>query len=91
MVIFALILSMGVGFGLSCLFFASLLSKSNDIGNSVGAVSRYAERPVFDRSPHRISSEEEKEFIREYIKSDEYFKDELEKAKSEPDSAKPLI
>lgn len=74
----------GLGFGLSCFIFASLLSKSNDIGNSVGEVSRYAARPCFDRSIHRMTPDDEREFTRKYIKSDEYFRDEIEKAKSEP-------
>ena len=89
--VLALVLAIGLGFGVSCLIFASLLSNSNDIGNSVGSVSSYAERPNFDRSAHRITPEEEREFIQEYIKGDEYFKDEIEKAKSEPDPDKLIL
>ena len=40
--VFALLLAIGLGFGLACLIFASLLDKSNDIGNSI---ARYGRMP----------------------------------------------
>ena len=85
--ILALILSIGLGFGLSCLMFASILSKSNDIGNSVAVASHYKMKHKFDRSMHRMTDYDKKEFNQKYM-CDEYFREEVEKAKSGPASYK---
>ncbi len=39
--VLSFVLAIGLGFGLACLIFASLLSKSNDIGNSIGDAAHY--------------------------------------------------
>lgn len=49
MAVIALILSIGLGFGLACFLFASLLSKSNNIGDSVGEAEQYHAKAIFDQ------------------------------------------
>ena len=40
-------LAIGLGFGLACMIFATLLSRSNDIGNSVGHYKDYSDGIAF--------------------------------------------
>lgn len=46
--LFAFVLAIGVGFGLACLIFASLLFKSNDLGDSVGKAELYTSGIDYD-------------------------------------------
>ena len=69
--ILALILSIGLGFGLACLIFASLLAKSNDIGNSIGEASHYTGGVIFDRRQDRIKKSEKDTFAIGYCRMDE--------------------
>ena len=71
MSIFALILSIGLGFGLACLIFASLLAKSNDIGNSIGEASHYTAGVTFDRRQDQIKKSEKDTFAIGYCRVDE--------------------
>ena len=83
--VLSLILAIGLGFGLSCHIFASILAKSNDIGNSVGEPSQYKAEVKYDRTMHRMDEFQKKEFTQKYL-NDEYFLEEKKHAKSEPDS-----
>jgi hypothetical protein len=65
--ILALIIALGLGFGLSCFLFASLLSRSNDIGNNVGEASRYTVGIEYDITTNNLSDAEVKSFGRDYI------------------------
>ena len=65
--ILALIIALGLGFGLSCFLFASLLSKSNDIGNNVGEASWYTVGIEYDITTNNLSDAEVKSFGRDYI------------------------
>lgn len=65
--ILALIIALGLGFGLSCFLFASLLSGSNDIGNNVGEASRYTVGIEYDITTNNLSDAEVKSFGRGYI------------------------
>ena len=47
------VISIALGFALACLIFAVLLSRSNDIGNSVGMVEDYKIDISFDISSIR--------------------------------------
>lgn len=82
MSVFAFILAIGLGFGLSCLIFASLLSKSNDIGNSIGEASHYSAGATFDRVVNKMPSKERENFALGYFRNEE------ENAKSVPASDK---
>ena len=82
MAILALILAIGLGFGLACFIFASLLTKSNDIGNSIGEASHYTVGITYDRTVNKMSKDERNNFALSYFRNDE------EKAKSEPASDK---
>ena len=66
-----LILASGLGFGTACFIFATLLSNSNNIGNSVGSASTYSGGVVFDRREDRISSSVRDSFGVGYIRGDE--------------------
>ena len=68
----AFILAIGLGFGLACLIFASLLDKSNDIGNSIGTASTYSEGVVFDRRVDRMKKEERESFGSTYTLDEKY-------------------
>ena len=70
--VIAFILSVGVGFGLACLIFASILSKSNDIGNSIGSASNYSGGVVFDRRADRMKKDERESFALSYTRDDRY-------------------
>lgn len=72
MAFIALILSIGLGFGLACLIFANLLSKSNDIGNSIGSASRYSGGVVFDRRSDRMKKDEKESFALSYTRDENY-------------------
>ena len=52
--ILALILSVGLGFGLACFIFATLLAKSNDIGNSIGEVAHYSVGITYDLNLNKM-------------------------------------
>lgn len=69
--ILSFILSIGLGFGLACLIFASLLSKSNDIGNSIGEASHYTTGVTFDRRQDKIKKSEKDTFAIGYCRVDE--------------------
>lgn len=81
--ILALILAIGLGFGLACLIFASLLSKSNDIGNSVGEAGRYTVGISYDRSVDKLKKNEVDTFGLGYFRAEEL-------NKPEPASEKPV-
>ena len=72
MTVIALILSIGLGFGLACLIFASLLSKSNDIGNSICSASSYSGGVVFDRRSDRMKKDEKETFALSYTRDENY-------------------
>lgn len=67
MVILALIIALGLGSGLSCFLFASILSKSNDIGNTVGEYSKYTVGIDYDMRTNNLTDDEVKSFGRGYI------------------------
>ena len=52
--------SVGLGFGLACVIFAILLSRSNDIGNSTGMVEDYKIDISFDVCKERLEQYWEK-------------------------------
>ena len=68
---FILILASGLGFGLACFIFASLLSKSNDIGNSIGSVYDYGSGVNFDTRANRMKKSEKDTFGATYISPEE--------------------
>ena len=88
--VFSLSLAIGLGFGLSCHIYASILKKSNDIGNSVGEVSHYDAEVKFDRTMHRMDCLQTDEFNNKYINGD-YFREEEEKDKTKPSSNTMII
>ncbi len=69
--VFALILAIGVGFGTACFIFASLLIKSNDIGNSIGSAYHYSSGVSFDRREDKISNSVRDSFGLGYIRDEE--------------------
>ena len=69
--ILALIIAAGLGFGLSCLIFSVLLSRSNDIGNSVGTASKYTVGIDYDMRTNNLSNDELKSFGKGYISEDD--------------------
>lgn len=71
MTVLALILAAGLGFGLSCFIYATLLSISNDIGNSVGEASHYSAGIIYDRTRDKISSSEKEIFALGYFREEE--------------------
>ena len=70
--VFALLLAIGLGFGLACLIFASLLDKSNDIGNSIASSSRYSIGINYDRSRDKLKKDEKESFTIGYIHMEDY-------------------
>ena len=54
--ILAMLLAIGLGFGLACLIFATILSKSNDIGNSIGEVSKYSNGIYYDQTADKLKN-----------------------------------
>ena len=70
--VFALLLAIGLGFGLACLIFASLLDKSNDIGNSIASSSRYSIGINYDRSRDKLKKDEKESFAIGYIHKEDY-------------------
>ena len=72
----AFVLALGLGFGLACLIFASLLAKSNDIGNSIGQASLYSGDVVFDRREDRINRDAKETFGLGYIRPEDRKHDE---------------
>ena len=69
--VFAFILAAGVGFGTACFIFASLLMKSNDIGNSIGSAYHYSNGVLFDRREDKISNSVRDSFGLGYIRNEE--------------------
>lgn len=63
----AFVLAIGLGFGLACFIFASILSKSNDIGNSIGNANLYTGGIVYERSVDRLKKSEIDSFGISYI------------------------
>ncbi len=53
--------SVGLGFGLACVIFAILLSRSNDIGNSTGMVEDYKIDISFDVCKNHLEHHWEKQ------------------------------
>ena len=84
MTVLALILAAGVGFGLACFIFASLLAKSNDIGNSIGEASHYSLGIAYDRTQDKMKKEETETF------GLGYFREEDQKKITEPAEDKPV-
>lgn len=70
--VLALVLAIGLGFGLACLIFASLLAKSNDIGNSIASSSRYSVGINYDRSRDKLKKDEKDSFTVGYIHQEDY-------------------
>ncbi len=70
--VLALVLAIGLGFGLACLIFASLLAKSNDIGNSIASSSRYSAGINYDRSRDKLKKDEKDSFTVGYIHKEDY-------------------
>lgn len=70
--VLALVLAIGLGFGLACLIFASLLAKSNDIGNSIASSSRYSAGINYDRSRDKLKKDEKDSFTAGYIHQEDY-------------------
>ncbi len=60
--IVALIFGSGVGIGMAFLICASMLKKSNDIGDSVGDAKEYTEGAVFTVQTKRLSYSEREGF-----------------------------
>lgn len=58
----------GVGFGLACLIFGTLLDRSNNIGDSRGGVSDYKAYVSFTARKDRLNKEERGSFCRMYAK-----------------------
>ena len=67
----AFLLAIGVGFGTACFIFASLLSKSNDIGNSIGTFSHYSSGVEFDRRADRLKDSEKASFGIGYFRKED--------------------
>lgn len=70
--VLAFILAIGLGFGLACLIFASLLAKSNYIGNSVASSGRYSIGINYDRSRDKLKKDEKESFTVGYIHKEDY-------------------
>lgn len=62
--ILALIFGTGLGFGTAFLVCASMLKKSNDIGDSVGEAKEYSSGAVFTVSTKRLKKAERESFVR---------------------------
>ena len=58
----------GVGFGLACLIFGTLLDRSNNIGDSRGGVSDYKAYVSFTARKDRLNKEERGSFCSMYAK-----------------------
>ncbi len=67
----ALVLSIGLGFGLACWIFATLLAKSNDIGNSIADAACYTTGIDYDRSRDKLKKEERESFSMGYIHAED--------------------
>ncbi len=72
--VLAFILAIGLGFGLACLIFASLLSKSNDIGNSIGEAGRYTIGISYDRCADKMKKNEVDVFGNGYFRDEDFSK-----------------
>lgn len=71
-----MLLAIGLGFGLACLIFASILSKSNDIGNSIGEASKYSNGIYYDQSADKLKNNTAVEnFGLSYITKDDRLRD----------------
>lgn len=69
--ILAFLLASGLGFGLACLIFASILSKSNDLGNSIGEAGHYTDGIYYDRSTDRLNKKEVEVFGLGYFRAED--------------------
>ena len=79
--VLSFVLAIGLGFGLACLIFASLLSKSNDIGNSIGDAAHYTVGISSDRSVDRLKRDERETFGTGYFREEELNRPEPESNK----------
>jgi hypothetical protein len=79
--VLSFVLAIGLGFGLACLIFASLLSKSNDIGNSIGDAAHYTVGISYDRSVDRLKRDERDTFGTGYFREEELNRPEPESNK----------
>lgn len=71
MSILALILSAGLGFGLPTMIFGILLSKTNDMGNSIGQASSYTTGIEYDIVWDDIGADGAEHFAEGYITDDD--------------------
>ena len=69
--ILALIISLGLGFGVSLLIFSSLLIRSNDIGNAAGSKSQYTFGIDYEIRRNNLSRGEADSFGSGYISGEE--------------------
>ena len=65
----ALLLSIGLGFGIACWACGTLLDKSNNIGDSVGSKGVYGAYVNFTAKKDRLNKDERNNFCRMYAQS----------------------
>lgn len=71
MAVLFIILSTGLGYGLTFLVFATILEKSNDLGNSIGSASRYSNGIAYDISRDDLKYEQATSYLSRYIKDED--------------------
>lgn len=71
MAVLVVIFSIGLGFGLTFFVFASLLERSNDIGNSIGTASTYSNGIKYDIARNDITYEQAASYVSRYIKDED--------------------
>lgn len=62
----ALLFALGVGFGLSCWIFGTILEKSNNLGDSHGGSNDYKAYPYFTVRRDKMSKNEQSYFSSQY-------------------------
>jgi len=67
MLVLCIILSIGLGYGISCFLFATLLERSNDIGNTIGEASRYTVGISYNNTRNEMKADEAEKFGTWYI------------------------
>lgn len=65
--IIALVIALGLGFGLSVLIFSALLLRSNDIGNEVGSDFQYTFGIDYEIRRNNLSADEASSFGSGYM------------------------